>query len=46
MFPRDLEIVDFLVSLKMTTGYPKYSVRVTQKNSDDNVSASAKNLIS
>lgn len=37
MFPRDLEIVDFLVNLKTTTGYPKVFRPCYAKNSDDNV---------
>lgn len=37
MFPRDLEIVDFLVNLKTTTGYPNVFRPCYAKNSDENV---------
>jgi putative methyltransferase len=44
MFKRDLEIVDFLVESKNTTGYPKVFRPCYAKNSDENVFEICKRL--
>lgn len=44
MFSRDLEIVDFLVEMKKSTGYPKVFRPCYAKNSDENVFQISKKL--
>ena len=44
MFPRDLEIVDYIVDRKIKTGYPKVFRPCYAKNSDDNVFEISKKL--
>jgi radical SAM superfamily enzyme YgiQ (UPF0313 family) len=44
MFPRDLEIVDYIVDMKIKTGYPKVFRPCYAKNSDDNVFQISKTL--